>query len=85
MAFTKLQRDVADIYEQLDAAERGMSYEELAATFVELGLFKTTSALPTAADDSQVPPPLTPHPSPTLLTRALTTDPKPDPNPRPYP
>jgi len=54
MAFTKLQRDVADIYEQLDAAERGMSYEELAATFVELGLFKTTSALPTAADDSQV-------------------------------
>ena len=67
-----------------------MSYEELAAAFVELGLFKTTSALPTAADDSQVPPPplltpppLTPHPSPILLTRALTTDPKPNPNPRP--
>ena len=47
-----------------------MSYEELAAAFVELGLFKTTSALPTAADDSQVPPPLllTPHPSPLTHT-----------------
>ena len=30
-----------------------MTYEELAATFVELGLFKTTSAMPTAADDNQ--------------------------------
>ena len=28
LAFVKLQRDVADLYARLDAAERGMSYEE---------------------------------------------------------
>jgi len=54
MAFSKLQRDVADIYEQLGATERGVTYEELAAALVELGLFKTASAAPTAADDNQV-------------------------------
>ena len=65
-----------------------MTYEELAATFVELGLFKTTSAMPTAADDNQVlllqrvwrhlvKVRCTPHASPfttrVVLTTPLTT------------
>eukprot|EP00908_Phaeocystis_cordata_P016484 Transcript_27744.p1 GENE.Transcript_27744~~Transcript_27744.p1 ORF type:complete len:816 (+),score=406.70 Transcript_27744:122-2569(+) len=53
LAFTKLQRDVADIYERLEAAERGITYEELAAAMVELGLFKTS--LPTAAIEQASP------------------------------
>ena len=106
MAFSKLQRDVADIYEQarpdptptltltptppstqLGATERGVTYEELAAALVELGLFKTASAAPTAADDNQVllQPEPPPPPSPAAAAAACVPPPARSPYPYPYP
>lgn len=44
LSFLKLQRDVLEIFERLEAAERGLKYDELTAALVELSVLKHAHA-----------------------------------------
>jgi hypothetical protein len=44
LSFMKLQRDVLEIFERLEAADRGLGYDELAAALVELSVLKHSHA-----------------------------------------